>query len=140
VLDLRYRRSSIGPHQLVVHADLRLARGSAAVEGHRRDRPLAAQHQPGGPQRVRSSEPAGRSAGRLIDTAGLKGACVGSASVSTKHANFIQADDGGRADDVHALMDHVRRVVFARHGVVLEPETRLVGFAPFGDPAGGDGP
>jgi len=99
------------------------------------------EHQPGG-QNAGSvfTNPSGDSAGRLIDASGCKGRRVGTAEVSTKHANFIQADDGGRADDVHALMDHVRRVVFARHGVVLEPETRLVGFAPFGDPAGGDGP
>lgn len=142
-LDLRYRRSSIGPHQLVVHADLRLAPGDrqrseeaiGEIVRWRRE------HQPGGPNAGSVfTNPPGDSAGRLIDAAGLKGARVGSASVSTKHANFIQADDGGSADDVHALMDHVRRAVFARHGVVLEPETRLVGFAPFGDPAGGDAP
>ena len=46
----------------------------------------------------------------------------------TKHANFIQADEGGSADDVFALMHDVRRRVAAETGVLLEPETRLVGF------------
>ena len=53
------------------------------------------------------------SAGSLIDAAGLRGERFGSASVSTKHANFIQADDGGSADDVHALMAIVRERVRA---------------------------
>jgi UDP-N-acetylmuramate dehydrogenase len=50
--------------------------------------------------------------------------------VSTKHANFIQADDGGSADDVLALMREVQALVLATAGVHLEPETRLVGFPP----------
>ena len=53
---------------------------------------------------------------------------MGSAEVSTKHANFIQADAGGRADDVLALMQEVRRRVLAETGVDLHPETVLVGF------------
>ncbi len=48
--------------------------------------------------------------------------------MSTKHANFIQADDGGRADDVRALMLEVQALVRAATGVDLHPETRLVGF------------
>jgi UDP-N-acetylmuramate dehydrogenase len=48
--------------------------------------------------------------------------------VSEKHANFIQADPGGRADDVHALMVEVRRRVAERFGVELHTETILVGF------------
>jgi UDP-N-acetylmuramate dehydrogenase len=57
---------------------------------------------------------------------------VGSAEVSTKHANFIQADDGGRADDVLALMREVQRRVREATGIDLHAETRLVGF-PEGD-------
>ena len=74
------------------------------------------------------TNPPGDSAGRLVDVAGCKGLRLGSAAVSTKHANFIQADDGGSADDVFALMQDVRRRVAAKTGVLLEPETRLVGF------------
>jgi UDP-N-acetylmuramate dehydrogenase len=53
---------------------------------------------------------------------------VGSAEVSTKHANFFQADAGGSADDVFALMQEVRRRVLAASGIELRAETRLVGF------------
>ena len=88
------------------------------------------EHQPGG-QNAGSvfTNPEGDSAGRLIDSAGLRGRRVGSAEVSTKHANFIQADRGGSADDVAALMALVRAEVLAVHGVALVPETRLLGFS-----------
>ena len=52
--------------------------------------------------------------------------------MSTKHANFIQADPGGSADDVLALIDQVRTVVAATTGIELRTEVRLVGFGPCG--------
>ena len=130
-LDLSYRHSNVAPHQLVVSAELALAAGDRAsseaeiaeVVRWRRE------HQPGGPNAGSVfTNPPGDSAGRLIDAAGLKGARVGTAEVSTKHANFIQADEGGSADDVFAVMALVRTTVRDRFGVDLYPETRLVGF------------
>jgi UDP-N-acetylmuramate dehydrogenase len=86
-------------------------------------------HQPGGPNAGSVfTNPEGDSAGRLIDVSGAKGLRSGTAEVSTKHANFIQADPGGRAQDVHALMLEVRDRVREVTGVTLVPETRLVGF------------
>ena len=58
----------------------------------------------------------------------MKGFRLGTAHVSDKHANFIQADRDGRADDVYALMEHVRGVVAERCGVTLRTEVRLLGF------------
>ena len=69
------------------------------------------------------------SAGRLVESAGLKGLRMGSAQVSTKHANFIQSDRGGSADDVWRLVERVRSEVAARTGVDLVPEVRMVGFS-----------
>lgn len=71
--------------------------------------------------------PPGDSAGRLADAAGLKGFRIGSASVSTRHANFIVADRNGRAVDVRAVGDHVRRVVADRFGITLVYEIEFVG-------------
>ena len=68
------------------------------------------------------------SAGELIDRLGLRGLRVGSAEVSMKHANFIQADAGGRADDVRALMAEVRKRVLAATGFALRSEIRQIGF------------
>ena len=71
--------------------------------------------------------PPGDHAGRLIDAAGLKGARVGGASVSERHANFIVADRGTRAADVRALGERVRAEVRDRFGVELAYEIEFVG-------------
>jgi UDP-N-acetylmuramate dehydrogenase len=72
--------------------------------------------------------PPGDHAGRLIEAAGLKGHRIGTAQVSTLHANFIVTDRGtGRAADVRAVGDHVRHVVVERFGVDLQYEIEFVG-------------
>ena len=78
------------------------------------------------------ASPDGDSAGRLIESAGWKGRRLGSAAVSDKHANFIQADPDGSADDVVALMTAVRDAVLDHSGVRLVAETVLVGFGDTG--------
>jgi UDP-N-acetylmuramate dehydrogenase len=131
-LDLGYRHSALTAADLVVWAEVELRKGDAAAA----EEEIASivrwrrANQPGG-QNAGSvfTNPEGDSAGRLIDAAGLKGFRVGTAHVSEKHANFIQADDGGSADDVLALMHAVVEQVLAREGIVLRPEVRLVGFA-----------
>ena len=130
-LQLSYRHSALRMDELVVGCRLSLTLGDerkgkaemAEIVQWRRD------NQPGG-QNAGSvfTNPAGDSAGRLIDTAGGKGLRVGTAEVSAKHANFIQADEGGVAADVLQVMIEVRTLVEYVHGVVLQPETHLVGF------------
>ena len=66
---------------------------------------------------------------RLVEAAGLKGHRLGTAHVSEKHANFIQADEGGSADDVWALVAEVQRRVEGATGIHLVPELRVVGFS-----------
>ncbi len=135
-LALDYRASAIGPDDLVIWAELALDRGDqsrAEAEVSEIVRWRRA-NQPGGHNAGSVfTNPADDSAGRLIDAAGCKGLRIGTAEISPKHANFIQADDGGRADDVWALMVEVRRRVHRSSGIVLHPETRLVGFEPMVD-------
>ncbi|MCY2951607.1 MAG: UDP-N-acetylmuramate dehydrogenase [Planctomycetota bacterium] len=69
--------------------------------------------------------PGGGSAGQLIDQAGLKGMQIGGAAVSTKHANFIVALQGCKAEHVMQLMKMVRETVYYRLGVLLEPEVLI---------------
>ena len=71
--------------------------------------------------------PSGDSAGRLIDISGLKGARVGDAVVSNKHANFIINVDKAKCSDVLKLMDIIQKKVKKDHGVLLEPEIRILG-------------
>ncbi|MFT3789186.1 MAG: UDP-N-acetylmuramate dehydrogenase [Tepidisphaeraceae bacterium] len=67
----------------------------------------------------------GRSAGALIDQAGLKGFSYGRAEVSTKHANFVIAHPDCPSDDVLALVKHVQQRVQEKHGVLLLPEVQV---------------
>ena len=70
----------------------------------------------------------GKTAARLIQSCGLKRFEKNGARVSEKHANFIQLDEGGSADDVRALMRIVRDRVESTSGFTLRSEIRLVGF------------
>lgn len=137
-LEFSYRSSALRSHHLVSRVDLSLeagdvARGNELIAGIVRWR---RENQPGGHNAGSVfTNPPGDSAGRLIEAAGCKGLRMGTAEVSAKHANFIQADPGGSADDVRALMDEVVRRVETQSGVLLHPETVIVGFPP--DPTGG---
>jgi len=131
VLDHHYRSSALLPHQVVLSAEMQLAPGDRAtseaeisdIVRWRRE------HQPGG-QNAGSifTNPAGDSAGRLVESVGMKGHRRGSAYVSPKHANFFQAEDGGSADDVRDLIEEVRQRVEEQTGIRLTPELRMVGF------------
>ena len=130
-LALGYRTSAVSPGQVVVRARLGLSEGDPAAARAEIDAIVRwrREHQPGG-QNGGSvfTNPPGDSAGRLVDAAGGRGLRVGTAQVSEKHANFIQADEGGRAADVVALIRAARRLVHDHGGVTLHPELRLVGF------------
>jgi UDP-N-acetylmuramate dehydrogenase len=130
-LTFGYRTSALGARQVVVWAEFSLhagerARAEQAVADIVRWR---RENQPGGSNAGSVFvNPDGDSAGRLVEAAGLKGMRLGSAQVSTKHANFIQADKGGSADDVWRLIGRVRDEVLRQTGVGLVPEVRMVGF------------
>ncbi|HEX8912230.1 MAG TPA: UDP-N-acetylmuramate dehydrogenase [Humisphaera sp.] len=69
--------------------------------------------------------PRGLSAGALIDQAGLKGMRVGGAEVSEKHANFIIAHPGAKADDVMRLVKVIREKVWEKNQIHLESEVKI---------------
>ncbi len=73
------------------------------------------------------TNPPGDHAGRLIDAAGLKGARVGGAEVSVKHANFVVNAEGATAADVLELCDLIQRTVAEQFGVHLVPEIAVLG-------------
>ena len=73
--------------------------------------------------------PPNGSAGQLIEAAGLKGARVGDAEVSTKHANFMVNRGEARAADVMALIGKVRGAIRRLTGVRLDLELKIVGKA-----------
>ena len=68
-----------------------------------------------------------RSAGALVDRAGLKGAREGGAIVSPRHANFIVNDGTATAGDIRTLIERCRTAVRERFGVELLNEIVYVG-------------
>ncbi|MGZ8392839.1 MAG: UDP-N-acetylmuramate dehydrogenase [Gemmatimonadales bacterium] len=68
-----------------------------------------------------------RTAGQLIEAAGLKSYNIGGAQVSPMHANYIVNTGSSTASDVKKLIEHVQRTVEERFSVKLEPEVKLIG-------------
>lgn len=132
-LGLRFRGSDVGDDTVVLRARLGLREGDPAAAVAEIDEIVRWRraNQPGG-QNAGSvfvnPVPGEVSAGSLVDGLGLRGLRIGTAWVSDKHANFIQAADGGRAADVRAVMEEVRRRVAEATGYQLRSEVRLVGF------------
>lgn len=71
--------------------------------------------------------PVGDSAGRLIESVGLKGFRIGAAEIALKHANYIVNIGGASSDDVLRLIDVVRERVYAAFGIELALEVRIIG-------------
>ncbi len=71
--------------------------------------------------------PEGHFAGKLIEDAGLRGFCCGGAGVSEKHCGFIVNNGGATAKDVIKLIQHIKKTVFDKFGVMLEEEIKLTG-------------
>jgi len=68
-----------------------------------------------------------KSAGELIDQAGLRGRRVGGAMVSERHANFIVNTGNATASDILALAREIEETVWNRFKVPLEPEVKIIG-------------
>ena len=73
--------------------------------------------------------PASDHAARLIELCDLKGATVGGAQVSTKHANFIINLGNATARDIEELILKIRATVESKCGTLLVPEVKIIGEA-----------
>lgn len=130
-IDWGYRRSSLASRGVIVEASLALREGDgdhirqvmeASLRRRKRSQPLGS-HSAGSV----FVNPDGDSAGRLIESAGMKGEAVGGAQVSEVHANFIVNTGTASAADVIALVHRIREAVRETHGVELRPEIRFLG-------------
>jgi UDP-N-acetylmuramate dehydrogenase len=115
---------------VIVAAVLQLVPGTGA-EIKKQSQDYIAQRKGKQPAGVASAgsffkNPAGDSAGRLIEAAGLKGTSVGKAMVSPVHANFIVNTGGASASDILELMELVQDRVYRRFAVRLEPEVKII--------------
>jgi UDP-N-acetylenolpyruvoylglucosamine reductase len=136
-LGFSYRRSNLGPGEVVSRAAFRLADGDvdeikatlARMRGQRREaQPSGIKtfgstfKNPDGDERAE-----GRTAGQLLEAAGCRGLQVGGARFSDKHANFVENAGDATTADILALMAEGRRRVHARFAVILEPEVQILG-------------
>ena len=140
-LGLRFRGSAIADHHVVLSATLNLSWSTATEKAENQVSEIVKwrrENQPGG-QNAGSvfvnPVPVEVSAGALIDQIGMRGFRIGTAHISEKHANFIQAEEGGLASDVVRVMAEIRRRVKESTGYDLRSEIRLAGFDPTMDPS-----
>jgi UDP-N-acetylmuramate dehydrogenase len=71
--------------------------------------------------------PEGFYAAQLIEDCQLKGKRIGGAVISEKHANFIINDNDASAADIESLILLIQEKVKNKHGILLEPEAKIVG-------------
>jgi UDP-N-acetylmuramate dehydrogenase len=131
-LELRYRHSNLQPGQVV--AAVRLALEPSTPDAVRTlTAELLSQRKATQPTNKRTfgsvfKNPAGSpGAGRMIEECGLKGHAVGGATISPRHANFIENTGGASSLDCLALIAEARQRVFERFGYELEHEVRFLG-------------
>jgi UDP-N-acetylmuramate dehydrogenase len=126
-----YRKSGLPPETIILAARFRLEKGQAAQikkrmseimqwrqEKHPLDLPNAGsifKNMPGQP------------AGKLIEEMGMKGANVGDAQISLKHANFIVNRGKAKASDVLALISLIQSMAKKEKDVNLETEVVIIG-------------
>jgi UDP-N-acetylmuramate dehydrogenase len=126
-----YRHTDLPKRGVIVECSLKLRPGDeqriratmeAALKRRRRNQPLALPN-----AGSVFANPEGDSAGRLIESVGLKGTITGGAQISELHANFIVNTGGASARDVLTLVRLARDKVKEEHGIELRPEIRFLG-------------
>ena len=137
-LGFRYRRSNLGPREIVAQASFELepADPQSVRDTLSRMREQRKAAQPSGIKTFGSTfknpddpRAEGRTAGMLLEAAGCRGLRVGGARFSPKHANFVENMGQATTADVLELMGEGRRRVRSRFGVELEAEVQLLGSA-----------
>ena len=130
-LDFAYRHSRFSDGaDTVLSATLRLTPGDPAAIAARMAE-LGEKRRASQPLSLPSAgstfkRPATGYAAAMIDGAGLKGLTVGGAQVSEKHAGFVVNTGNATCADVMELMEEVKRRVYEKYGVELEPEVKIV--------------
>ena len=142
-LNLRYRQSDLPEGAVVVSATFRAPKGDPAELAARMEDQIA-KRDASQPTKDRSAgstfrNPAGYSstgraddrhelkAWKVIDDAGMRGATLGGAQMSTMHSNFLINVGGASAADLENLGEDVRKRVFQTSGITLEWEIMRVG-------------
>ena len=128
--DFGYRRSVYSDGGAALWAVMKLSKGDKN-DIHAKMAELASKRRASQPLELPNAgsvfkRPEGYFAGKLIEDCGLKGASVGGAQVSQKHAGFIVNTGTATADDVKRLIELIQKRVFAEFGVRLETEIKFM--------------
>ena len=67
------------------------------------------------------------SAGKILDSLGLKGYRIGGAYVSKKHANFIITEKSAKSGDVEELISFIKHKALKEKKILLETEVKFIG-------------
>ena len=119
-LNFSYRQSSFNKDDILLSAKFNLKKADKdiikenfieAQSGRKKSQPLNK-----------------RSAGKLLDEAGLKGSSIGDAKISEKHANFFINDGDASSRDMLMLIKKAHKEVKDKFNVNLSLEVRLMGF------------
>ena len=131
-LDMDYRHSNLSHGRVVARVEFHLrARDPDEIKAEVRD--LNARRKAAQPTNRRTFGSVFKnpehelSAGRMLESCGLRGHQIGGAVISPKHANFIENADGARATDAVALVAEARHRAWQRYGVELEHEVEFLG-------------
>ena len=131
-LGLEYRRSGLRSGQVVAEVEFRLTPRPAeeikVLVANLQARRKAAQ-----PTNKRTYGSVFKNpdheltAGRMLESCGLRGHRIGGAQISPRHANFIENADGARSEDALGLMAEARRRAWEQYGADLEHEVVFLG-------------
>jgi UDP-N-acetylenolpyruvoylglucosamine reductase len=131
-LGLEYRHSRLGPNRVVARVEYRLVpRPAAEIKASVAE--FVARRKATQPTNKRTfgsvfkNPPGELGAGRMLELCGLKGHRIGGATISPKHANFIENADAATSAECVALMVEARRRAREQFGVELEREVAFVG-------------
>ncbi len=132
-MDYAYRSSALkrnAVEAVILSAELKLKNGDPAEIQERMQSFIQMRkvtQPPGATMGSTFKNPEGDYAGRLIEMAGLKGARIGNAEISSVHANFIINHGETKASDVMALIELVKKTVLEKFEVALELEIEIIG-------------
>lgn len=63
---------------------------------------------------------------KVIDGLGLRGMQIGGAKISEKHSNFIVNEGSATAEDVHALIEHIKELAMEKYGIEMITEVEYL--------------
>jgi UDP-N-acetylmuramate dehydrogenase len=130
-ISFSYRKSGLPPEAIILAARFRLEKGQVTQIKKRTSEIIRWRHEkhpldlPNAGSIFKNMP--GQPAGKLIEEMGMKGANVGAAQISLKHANFIVNRGKAKASDVLALIELIQSKAKKEKGVILEPEVIIIG-------------